>query len=477
MARRETARNNLLGFVTYTMPQYRVIAAHRMICERLEAVERGECKRLMVLMPPRHGKSQLVSRHFPAWYLGRNPQKEFISASYGADLASDFGRDVRNILATPEFAAVFPGNGLAADSTAKDRWHTRHGGGYVAAGIGTAITGRGADILNIDDPVKDRAAAESEVTRKATLDWYRSTAYTRLMPGGSVVVTMTRWHEEDLGGTLLEEAKNGGDQWEVLCLPALANAANDPLGRSVNEALWPDRYPAESLQAIRSAIGERDFGALYQQEPRPSGTSFFNIDNALVDGQPVEAPTWCESVFCVIDTAVKTGAKHDGTGVIYFAYSPRATPPLVVLDWDIQQISGDLLDVWLKSVFDNLEILAKRHRARMGSGGAWIEDKSSGMVLIQQAERHRWPAQAIPSPLTAVGKDERAISVSGYVHRGDVKVCRQAFDRIETYKGRSGNQLLMQVFRFQLGVKDQQDDLLDCWCYGIALSLGNADGF
>jgi hypothetical protein len=133
--------------------------------------------------------------------------------------------------------------------------------------------------------------------------------------------------------------------------------------------------------------------------------------------------------------------------------------------------------VWLKSVFDNLEILAKRHRARMGSGGAWIEDKSSGMVLIQQAERHGWPAQAIPSPLTAVGKDERAISVSGYVHRGDVKVCRQAFDRIETYKGRSGNQLLMQVFRFQLGVKDQQDDLLDCWCYGIALSLGNADGF
>ena len=475
--RRETARNSLLGFVTYTMPIYRAILAHRMICDALEDVERGDCKRLMILTPPRHGKSELVSRRFPAWYLGRNPSKQFISASYGADLAGDFGRDVRNILQTPEFAAVFPGVGLASDSAAKDRWHTRQDGSYIAAGVGTAITGRGADVLNIDDPVKGRAEAESEVFRKATLDWYRSTAYTRLMPGGSVVLTQTRWHEEDLGGTLLEEAKNGGEQWRVLCMPALANAADDPLGRGVNEALWPERYPAETLASIRTAIGERDFGALYQQEPRPSGTSFFDVANVLVDGHPIDPPRWCDSVFCTIDTATKTGAKHDGCGVVYWAHSPRADPPLTVLDWDIQQIEGALLDVWLPVVFQNLEAMAKQYRARMGSAGAWIEDKSSGMVLLQQAARRGWQARAIPSPLTAVGKDERAISVSGYVHRGDVKISRAAYDKITTYKARTGNHLLMQVFRFQLGVKDQQDDLLDCFCYGIALSLGNSEGF
>ena len=296
------------------MPAYQAADHHRMVCERLEAVERGECKRLMIFMPPRHGKSELVSRRFPAWYLGRNPAKQFISASYGADLASDFGRDVRNILGTGEFNALFPGIGLAQDSAAKNRWHTNHDGSYVAAGVGTAITGRGADILNIDDPVKDRVEAESEVTRKTVLDWYTSTAYTRLMPGGSIVLTMTRWHELDLAGTLLEDAKTGVDKWDVVCLPGLANAADDPLQRKANECLWPTRYDETALAKIRAAIGERDFGALYQQDPRPSGTSFFDVNDLLVGGEPVDPPAVCQTIVAVMDTAVKTGTKNDGTG-------------------------------------------------------------------------------------------------------------------------------------------------------------------
>jgi predicted phage terminase large subunit-like protein len=244
----------------------------------LEAVERGDIKRLMIFSPPRHGKSELVSRRFPAWYLGRHPGRQFISASYGADLAGDFGRDVRNIVASPEFRALFPNGGLAEDSTARNRWHTNQGGSYVAAGVGTAITGRGADILNIDDPVKDREAAESAVVREATWNWFTSTAYTRLMPGGAIVLTMTRWHQDDLAGRLLAEQAAGGDRWEVLSLPAV----DDDGG-----ALWPDAYNAETLQRIRAAIGERDWAALYMQSPRPVEGAIFKVEQiGILDAAP-----------------------------------------------------------------------------------------------------------------------------------------------------------------------------------------------
>jgi hypothetical protein len=429
----------------------------------------------MILMPPRHGKSQLVSRHFPAWYIGRNPTKQIISASYASDLASGFGRDVRNLVASQEFAAIFPGVRLADDSAAKNLWHTTQGGIYVAAGVGTGITGKGADILNIDDPVKDRAEAESQTIRDGILAWYTSTSYTRLMPGAAVILTMTRWHEDDLGGTLLQMA--GGDKWDVLSLPALASANDDPLGRAANEALWPAWYDETALAKIRANIGERDFGALYQQDPRPAGTSFFDVQCCLVDGQPVDAPKNCESVFAVMDTAIKTGTKNDGTGILYCAFSPHFGYQLTILDWEIQQIEGAMLETWFPVIYETLEGYAKAQRARMGALGVYIEDKASGSILLQQAARRGWPAKAIESGLTAVGKDERAISVSGYVTRGDVKISRHAYEKITNYKGRNGNHFLMQVFRFQVGVKDQADDLLDCFTYSAALALGNSDGY
>lgn len=154
-----------------------------MIAERLEAVERGEIDRLMIFMPPRHGKSELASKRFPAWCLGRQPRRQIIAASYNSDLANDFGRNVRNIVAEPEFGQVFPKVSLAPDSQAANRMNTNFGGAYVAAGVGTAVTGRGADIALIDDPFKDREEADSERRRDIVWDWYRSTLFTRLMPG------------------------------------------------------------------------------------------------------------------------------------------------------------------------------------------------------------------------------------------------------------------------------------------------------
>ena len=268
LLRRTDAQASLIAFTEYTNPIYRPASHHRRIADKLEAVERGEIDRLMIFMPPRHGKSELASRRFPAWYLGRNPQRQIIAASYNSDLASDFGREVRDIVGSQEYAALFDAR-LRDDSRAADRWHTDMGGAYVAAGVGTAVTGRGAHVLLIDDPLKDREEADSEIRRQRVWDWFTSTAYTRLMPGGAIVVIQTRWHEDDLAGRLLAQQAAGIDKWEVLDLPALDGN---------EKALWPEWYDEKALARIRAAIGVRDWSALYQQRPAPEEGDYFKSE-------------------------------------------------------------------------------------------------------------------------------------------------------------------------------------------------------
>lgn len=290
LLRRRRARENLIDYARFTNRAYRPAAHHDLIAQALEEVERGSVKRLMIFMPPRHGKSELASRRFPAWALGRSPDRSIIAASYNSDLAGDFGRDVRNIVASEEHSVLFPDGGLAPDSRAQDRWHTTAGGGYAAAGVGTAVTGRGAHILLIDDPVKDRESADSELLREKTYRWYLSTAYTRLEGvltnddpdplwrdidearekgepfDGAVVVIQTRWHEDDLSGRLLADMDRGADQWRVLSLPAID---------SKGAALWPEKYPKARLEAIKKQLSSREWSALYQQEPAPDEGTFF----------------------------------------------------------------------------------------------------------------------------------------------------------------------------------------------------------
>lgn len=265
MLRRMDAADRLIPFTEFTNQHYYPAQHHHRIAAKLEAVERGEIDRLMIFMPPRHGKSELASRRFPAWYLGRNPNRQIIAASYNSDLASDFGRDVRNIVDSPEYGCVFD-TCLRSDSRAADRWNTDAGGAYVAAGVGSAITGRGAHILLIDDPLKDRAEADSEIIREKVWNWYTSTAYTRLMPGGAVILIQTRWHEDDLAGRLLA---SNPDEWDVLELPAIDKNGN---------ALWPEWYDETSLERIRKTIGPRDWSALYQQRPAPEEGDYFKSD-------------------------------------------------------------------------------------------------------------------------------------------------------------------------------------------------------
>jgi predicted phage terminase large subunit-like protein len=268
LLRRKDAAESLIAFTEYTYPRYRTAQHHRAIAEQLERIERGEVDRLMLLVPPRHGKSELASKRLPAWFLGRQPHKQFISVSATAELAADFGREVRNIINSPEYRAIF-NTTLAEDSQAKGKWHTADGGIYYSLGIGGSVLGRGGDCILIDDPFGSMKEARSELERKNVWDFYTGTLYNRLMPGGAVVVINHRMHEDDLCGQLLAQQAAGGDRWEVVKLPAINDAG---------EALWPEAYPIETLHRIRRNTQPRDWSGLYLQEPAPEDGDYFKSE-------------------------------------------------------------------------------------------------------------------------------------------------------------------------------------------------------
>lgn len=254
-----------------------------MLSDKLTQIANGNLKRLMVFMPPRHGKSQMISEYYPAWYLGRHPDKRIILTSYEADFAATWGWKARNVF--EEFGPAIFGLSVRGDSSARNRWDiVDHVGGMNTAGVGGAITGKGADLLIIDDPVKNAEDADSELKQYKAWDWYQSTAYTRLAPGGSIILIMTRWNPQDLGGILLKEMETGGEQWDVLKLPAIAEET-DLLGRKAGEPLWPTRYPIESLENIHGTVSAYWWAAMYQQSPYArTGKVFKRQDFKIVDG-------------------------------------------------------------------------------------------------------------------------------------------------------------------------------------------------
>lgn len=271
------SHKHLLSFIQRHNENYLAGWVHKDICRRLEKFSQDvvdqKSPRLMLFMPPRHGKSEIASRCFPAWHLGHAPNHEVIACSYSGSLAMGFSRKVRSMIRDPLYNKVFSNCQLDPESQSAEAWLTTAGGGYTAAGVGGPITGKGAHILVIDDPVKNREEAESETTRQSIKDWYTSTAYTRLAPGGGVLVILTRWHDDDLAGWLLGEQETGGDTWEVIKYPAVAE--EDEAYREKGAALHPDRYPLPALTRIRNAIGSRDWSALYQQNPVADEGAYF----------------------------------------------------------------------------------------------------------------------------------------------------------------------------------------------------------
>lgn len=294
-------------YIALQFPNYVFSRHHLRIIDALERVERGEIKRLVITMPPRHGKSMIISEFFPAWYLGRNPNKSIITSSYGAELAEDFGRKVRNQILGQEWQAVFPNAHIDPSSKSSSRFNLTEGGAYYAVGVGGATTGRGANCLLIDDPVKDREQAESETIRRKIKDWYRSVAYTRLMENGAIIIVMTRWHEDDLVGWCLSEQSH--EQWQVLSLPAMAEEG-DLLGRKVGEPLWPERFSLDELDNIKLTLGSRAWNALYQQRPVPEEGNIFKKDWVKYY-LPKDLPQKFDKVVLSWDMTFKEGDSND----------------------------------------------------------------------------------------------------------------------------------------------------------------------
>jgi predicted phage terminase large subunit-like protein len=311
--RREQARRSFLRFCQYVDPHFETPAHVRLVAEKLQLVARfiesggrEGISRLMIEMPPRHGKSELASRKFPAWLMGRRPDVRVILASYGADLASKHSRAVRDEINSTRYQALFGGLSstgepveLSSDSRSVAAWDLAnpHRGGMVAAGVGGGITGLGADLLILDDLFKNREEGESEARREFVDDWYRSSAYTRLEPFAAIILFFTRWHQDDQAGRLIARmaADPTTDQWEIIFLPALALGdyptsveaqrekmregiflpLADPLGRQPGEALWPLRFGREWLEAKKANIDLYEFEALYQQMPYSRQGGFF----------------------------------------------------------------------------------------------------------------------------------------------------------------------------------------------------------
>ena len=284
------AREHLIPFAKFMMPSpdapddvsvslYRPAKHHRVLGAALEEVEEGKISRLQTSMPPRHGKTKLSSHLFPAWFAGRHPEKSIIVATYGEKFAWDHGRAVRDLIESPLYRQVFPNVRLKTGSASQERLETEQGGILFFLGRGSGATGRGADVILLDDPTKDRKEADSPTIREDLWKWYTQVLQTRLMTkGGRIVIIQTRWHEDDLVGRLTDPTNpcysvNEARKWRVIDFPAIARE-KDVLGRKPGEALWPERFDKEYLDTIRET-DIRGFQALYQGRPTPEEGTFF----------------------------------------------------------------------------------------------------------------------------------------------------------------------------------------------------------
>lgn len=444
LAKRILARKRLLPFVERFNPDYLAGWVHKDICQRLEKfseqVANKESPRLMLFMPPRHGKSTLASVAFPAWHLGRHPNHEFISCSYSGSLAMNFSRKVRQLLREPVYKNVFEKSRLDKDSQSIESWQTTQGGGYVAAGVGGGITGKGAHVMVIDDPVKNREDAESDNNRDATWDWYTSTAYTRLSPGGGILVILTRWHDDDLAGRLLKQAEEGADQWEVIKYPAIAET--DETFRKYGESLHPERYNVDALEQIRKAIGPRDWSALYQQNPVSDEGDYFSRDMIrYYEDEDIEYAQL--NYYCAWDLAIGQRDRNDySVGIVVGVdeYDNLFVVDVVRGKYDgfelVEQIL-DLYETWRPGI-----VGIERGHIEMALG-----------PFLQKRTRERGLSEAYFKDLKVGRRDKeaRARAIQGRMQQGMVY-----FPKDAVWTGT----MVAELLRFPNGAHDDQVDAL-----------------
>jgi predicted phage terminase large subunit-like protein len=372
MARtRENARVDFLDFVRHVWPAFIAGDHHKIMANAFERVAKGELKRLIINMPPRHTKSEFASYLFPAWFLGNHPERKVIQTAHTAELAVGFGRKVRNLFENPDFTEVFPNISLSADSKAAGRWSTSKNGDYFAIGVGGAVTGKGADILIIDDPHSEQEAAmgayNPDVYDKV-YEWYTSGPRQRLQPGGSIIVVMTRWSTRDLTGQIIKSStqKVGADEWEVIELPAILPSGNP---------LWPEFWPIEQLEALKAELPVSKWNAQYQQNPTSEEGALIKREwwNVWEDEEP---PT-CTAIIQSWDTAFLKTQRSDYSACTTWGvfYHPDSTgnevPNLILLD-----------SLKEKYEFPELKKVAYEHYWQWEPDQMIVEKKASGAPLI-----------------------------------------------------------------------------------------------
>lgn len=418
------ARKNLLAFIIHTKPDYLAGWFHKRLCKALEWFEvellAGRSPRLIIEAPPRAGKTEVVSRRFPVWYLGRNSGHDVVCASYGQELADDNSRDAREIARDEPAMGVFPelqpkrqekrhyADYHRTDVDRVNQWKVGTGGSYKSAGVGTALSGRGANVLIIDDALKDRQEADSPARRELVKRWFTSTSMTRLAPLGGIIVMATRWHSQDLTGVLIDAVKHGGDQWVVLSFLAIAevdefeagmpwddwSAPEDPaapwsemdeserppLLRAEGEALHPARYDLARLKKIRAAmisLGRlRDWDSLYQQRPIPEGGNKIKSEwfEERYTCQPEDLAIEADEVWLTVDAAQKGGVRNDFHVMQVWS---RTGNKKHLLD----RVAGQMGYPEFERAMDGLVL--KWGPMMAMKGGALIEDTANGATYLQ----------------------------------------------------------------------------------------------
>lgn len=430
---RELCQEKFIKFVERVWPTFISGAHHKRMAEAFERVANGTCKRLIINMPPRHTKSEFASYLLPAWFLGKFPHKKVIQASNTGELAVGFGRKVRNLVDSEVYNNIFPNLALQADSKAAGRWNTSKGGDYFAIGVGGTVTGKGADVLIIDDPHSEQeaamAASNPEIYDKV-YEWYTSGPRQRLQPGGAIVVVMTRWAQRDLTGQVLKSAaQRSGEEWEVIEFPAIL-----PSGRP----LWPQFWSLEELSALREELPNAKWQAQYQQNPVGNESAIVKRD--WWKWWEKDDPPVCEYILQSWDTAFEKTQRAD--------YSAGTTWGIFACEEDNFAPNIILLNTYKKRVeFPELKRDVMREYNEYEPDSLIVEKKASGAPLIYDLRAMGIPVQEY-TPSKGQDKIARLNSVSDIIASGKVWVPQT----------RWAEELVDEVAAFPSG---EHDDLVD----------------
>tara|TARA_R110001599_G_scaffold2153_4_gene11473 strand:- start:540 stop:2012 length:1473 start_codon:yes stop_codon:yes gene_type:complete len=399
---REGAQGDFLEFVKEVWPAFIEGDHHRVMADAFNRIAEGELKRLIINMPPRHTKSEFASHLFPAWYLGRFPDRKVIQTAHTAELAVGFGRKVRNLVGSKDYERIFTGVSLSADSKAAGRWNTNKQGDYFAIGVGGAVTGKGADILIVDDPHSEQEAAQNDPSvYDKTYEWYTSGPRQRLQPGGAICLVMTRWSKKDLTGSILKASieRGGSDEWEIIELPAIL-----PSGKP----LWPGFWPQDQLEALKAELPVGKWSAQYQQDPTSEEGAI--IKREWWKEWTKKDPPDCEFVIQSWDTAflAKETADYSACTTWGVFYDEDKNANIILLDALQERLE-----------FPDLKTRAYEMYKEYKPDAFIVEAKAAGSPLIFELRRIGIPVSEY-SPGRGRDKIARVNAVSDLFHSGHV---------------------------------------------------------